>query len=457
VSDLLKHIERSIGDRKLIRPGQSVLVAVSGGLDSMVLLRVLTKLGKTRRWKLTVAHFNHRLRGRSSDADERLVGAAAEKMGLPFISGGEEVKEFARGHGFSLEMAARKLRHEFLAKTAAKERIKTIALAHHADDQVELFFLRLLRGAGSEGLAGMKWRSPSPADGGIELIRPMLDQTKSELRNYAAREKIIFREDATNARLDIKRNRVRGELIPLLMKRYQPALKRVILREMEVLSAEAQVIDAMARRWLKGKRRRFEELPVALQRHCLGLQLPEAGVAVSFGLIEELRESANCPIAVSEGMTIYRDEKGRIRAREVRVEGFDAKKEAKYELKGGAGEINFGETRVFWEIKRVANGTFRAANKGANCEFFDAERVGGTVILRHWRAGDRFQPSGMAKPIKLQDLFTNQKVPRAERHRRTVACAADGVIFWVEGLRMAERFKLDRKTTRRLKWRWQRL
>jgi tRNA(Ile)-lysidine synthase len=432
-------------------------VAVSGGLDSMVLLQALATLAGKHRWKLVVGHFNHRLRGRSSEADERAVSTAAKKLKLPFVSESADVRGYAREHGFSLEMAGRKLRHGFLAETARKRGIRTIALAHHADDQVELFFLRLLRGAGSEGLAGMKWKSPSPSDARIQLIRPMLDRTKDELRAYAREQGVVFREDATNARLDMQRNRVRRELIPLLTGHYQPALRRVILRTMEVLGTEAEFIKSAAREWA-GKGLKFEKLPVAMQRQFLQAKLVELGVGSSFGLIEGLRDAANCPIVVGEGTAIYRDEAGKVHAREVTRAGagFDGK-EKRVKLEGRAGEANLGKTRVYWEIRRGDTGTFRAGKRGENCECFDANKAGKEIILRHWRPGDRYQPLGMARAVKLQDIFVNQKIPRAERHRRIVATTAEGVIFWVEGLRMAERFKLDGGTKVRLKWRWGRV
>jgi len=146
--------------------GGALLVAVSGGVDSMVLLHVLNSLAPEWGWKLAVAHFNHQLRGRSSDRDEALVCRTAAALKLTVTVGQGDVKAFAKQSGLSLEMAARKLRHEFLARTARAGGITTIALAHHADDQVELFFLRLLRGAGGEGLAGMRGRAPSPMDRG---------------------------------------------------------------------------------------------------------------------------------------------------------------------------------------------------------------------------------------------------------------------------------------------------
>src|ERR1700691_3006868 len=160
------------------------MVAVSGGLDSMVLLHALDKLSLRHKWKISVAHFNHQLRGRASDADEKLVRKTAIALKLLIVAESADVKEFVRKSKLSIEMAARKLRHEFFARVARERKIQIVALAHHADDQVELFFLRLLRGAGGEGLAGMKWKSPSPADKTIALVRPLLDFVKNELAEF---------------------------------------------------------------------------------------------------------------------------------------------------------------------------------------------------------------------------------------------------------------------------------
>src|ERR1041385_5671019 len=192
----------------------------------MVLLDVLCRLAAKKKWKISVAHLNHGLRGRSSDADERLVRRVARAKRLPMVVGQADVRARAGAAKISIEMAARKARHEFLAQAAASRGIRTIALAHHADDQVELFFLRLMRGAGGEGISGMKWQNASPVDSNIQLVRPLLDISKAELAQYAREERVQFREDATNRSFDFKRNRVRHELVPLIQKKYQPAIVR---------------------------------------------------------------------------------------------------------------------------------------------------------------------------------------------------------------------------------------
>ncbi len=243
----------------------------------MVLLHLLAGLAGKHGWRPVVAHFNHRLRGRNSDLDQKLVVRTAKRLGLGWVTDGAEVRKHAEGQKVSVEMAARELRHAFLAKAAGGLGIRTIALAHHADDQVELFFLRLLRGAGGRGLAGMRWQNPSPGDGRKMVIRPLLEASKEDLRQFAGAQCIKFREDATNAQLDIQRNRIRHELLPLLARHYQPALKEVVLRQMNLVEAEADFSSAAASEWLKvGRPEPFESLAVAVQRQtsAIYLQLP---------------------------------------------------------------------------------------------------------------------------------------------------------------------------------------
>jgi len=448
VTDLLPHVDRSLQDRGLLSPGDAVLVGVSGGVDSMVLLHALKRLAPRRRWKLVVAHLNHRLRGADADADERLVRRTAKALRLPVVVEAADVKRFARRSGMSIEMAGRKLRHEFFARTAAGQGIQTVALAHHADDQVELFFLRLFRGTGAEGLGGMKWRSPSPADPSITLVRPLLDVNKAGLRAFAASKKIRFREDDSNRSSDFLRNRIRNRLLPLLAKEYQPALSRTVLRLMEIVGAESRLVSEIADAWPKTRLPAFTALPVALQRRILQAQLAQFGVASDFDLIDSLRRSPDAFVSIGPGLEVACRTNGDLVTRRAPA-AFDAS-ELTVTL-AGAGREAFGGVDLRWETA-----TAGAPRFGPGREFFDAEKVGRSIVLRHWRAGDRFQPIGAKAAAKLQDLFVNAKVPRDERRRLVVATTAGGEIFWVEKLRIAERFKLTPSTRQRLDWAWKR-
>ncbi len=454
MSPLLIQVASSLQQRGLFPTSAGALVAVSGGVDSMVLLRVLHAQAAEHGWRLVVAHFNHRLRGSDSDRDARFVQRAAQRLGLECAVESGDVKALAQERGWSVEMAARELRHEFLARTAKALGLGAVALAHHADDQVELFFLRLLRGAGG-GLAGMKWRSPSPADKSVALIRPLLDKPKAALLEFAQAEKIRFREDASNASVDILRNRIRRELLPLLRRDFQPGVDRTVRRTMEILGDEAEFVQEAARDWLRRKSRvSFARLPVAVQRQCVCLELVRLAHAADFELVERLRLRPGVKHSWQDGWLVRETATGRV-TWEIAVPAPDHSGTSRVELRPPGGAVWFDGVKVKWSIEAHTPRT--ALQRATNCERFDADQVGPRVVLRQWWPGDRFQPSGMARPVKLQDLFTNAKVPVAARRRLLVAEAADGRLFWVEGLRIAEPFKLTEATHAQLEWRWDRV
>jgi len=456
VNNLVRAVEHSILTRRLFRRDQSILVAVSGGLDSMVLLRVLKTLAGKYDWRLRVAHFNHKLRGSASDADERFVHRTAERLGLDFFAERGDVAAEARRQKTSTEVAARRLRHGFLARTARRSRIRSVALAHHADDQVELFFLRLLRGAGGEGLGGMKWTGPSPSDPAVHLVRPLLDQTKATLQSYARRERIAFREDATNAQVDIPRNRLRNKLLPLLSGEYQPALTRVTLRTMELVAAEHDFVRRAAAEWLQHRRRvSFKQLHPAVQRQVIQTRLIEQGVVPDFELVEQLRQRAGISFSAGAGLTVRRDTEGRVFAKPAVASVYDPARSVVH-LRASRDGKRFGALHVEWRAYSCKGLPGKVLSPLAGREVFDADRIGKRIILRHWRPGDRFQPIGMRQPVKLQDLFTNLRIPREQRHQLVVAETARGELFWIEGVRIGDQFKLDDQTRRCLEWKWRR-
>jgi tRNA(Ile)-lysidine synthase len=226
-------------------PGKrnKLIVAVSGGADSVALLHLLLEAG---RGNLIVAHFNHRLRGKASDGDAAFVGKLAAKLGLPCETGAEDVRSLAVKRKCSVETAAREARYSFLAAVARKHRTRSVVLAHHADDQVETCLFQFLRGSGIAGIAGMKPRSKRSVEGvELELLRPLLALPKQELLTYLRERKIRFREDATNAVADASRNKIRLKILPLIEELLGPSFKESIVRNARLLADEEDLLSSL--------------------------------------------------------------------------------------------------------------------------------------------------------------------------------------------------------------------
>lgn len=220
-----------------------VLIAVSGGADSLALAELMINSRRRFKLELVIAHYEHGLRGQASIDDAEFVEAFARKRGIEFISGHGDVKAFATEQKISVETAARTLRYEFLSEARRDLNCDAIALAHHADDQAETILMRLLRGATSTGLSAMKFRTRSD-DYGL-LIRPLLRFRKDALENFCRRRNLTPRLDATNFELDATRNKIRLELIPTL-EAFNPALVETLCRFGEVAAEETDFIAAQA-------------------------------------------------------------------------------------------------------------------------------------------------------------------------------------------------------------------
>jgi tRNA(Ile)-lysidine synthase len=454
VDTLVSKVRRNLQAHGLIVKGDSVLVAVSGGVDSMVLLDVLRLLAAADGFMMSVAHFNHQLRGRASELDEKLVQKYCLKHGLRFETGRGDVKKLTKAKKISMEMAARELRLKFLAETAERLACDRVALAHHAGDQAELFFIRLFRGSGGDGLAGMDWSGVFSGRKNLKSVRPFLDVPKERLLKYANQHKVLYREDATNRDNEIIRNRVRTKLVPKISELFGPAALSSIQRTMEVIGAEAELAGLEAERWMKAsKRKAFEKLHLAVQRQVIRQQLWELAVPESFDLIEELRGPADVWIQVNPRTFLSRTQRGVVQQRGP-LQGAFCETATNLDLSGRSGEVLFGTLKLTWQLEDAAK-RFIKPSRVVGVEVFDAEKVGVVIRLRHWRAGDRFQPLGMPQSVKLQDWFVNRKVPLERRRQLAVAEVADGRIFWVEGERIGEQFKLDKASRQRLKWQWQ--
>jgi tRNA(Ile)-lysidine synthase len=426
------------------------VVAVSGGLDSVALLALLAHQAARYRWRLAVAHFNHCLRGKASDSDARWVKTLAAHHALPFYGGAGEVAKLAREHGWSTEMAARDLRHRFLARTARQFRARHIVLAHHADDQAEQFFLRLLRGTGVESLGGMAPLRPSPVDPAKLLVRPLLDVTKAELTAVAKEAGLSYREDRTNEDTTILRNRVRQELLPHLVAEYQPALVAHLGELMDQLRAQGDCLGEQARQWIDAPRIPFDQMPVAIQRQVLVQQLRHLNVPYDFALVERLRQTPGKPVSI--GTRFAHQAGGRLRL--LPPSANDEPSLPCLVNLTPSGQASYGRLTLRWRVSRLRRAPRLPPPHVPGEERFDADKTGPAVVLRHWQPGDAYQACGAPGISKLQDIFVNQKVPKDERHRKVIVTTVDGEIIWVEGLRISERFKLDKSTRRQLKWCW---
>jgi tRNA(Ile)-lysidine synthase len=223
---------------------------------------------------------------------------------------------------------------------------------------------------------------------------------------------------------------------------------------MDIIGSEGAYVAETARAWLDRKRPApFDELPAAVQRRVVRLQLFARGLPAEFDTVELLRLGEG-PVSLGTLFWVSRDAAGELHVREGAGPEFEQDR-VMLELGGTGGKTEFAGVEISWRQQR-RHGDRLPKQPTSDVEYFDADRVGRRICLRHWRPGDRFQPIGMAGSAKLQDLFINGKVPRAQRHELVVATASDGRLFWVEGLRIAEGFKLRSDTTRRLRWEWRR-
>lgn len=258
---------------------KKLLVAVSGGSDSVALLHLLLEAGYKR---LVVTHFNHCLRGRASDRDAAFVNKLAAKLGLPCEVGSGDVRKLASLRKCSLETAAREARYAFFASVVRKYRTRTVVLAHHADDQVETCLFNFLRGSGIAGLAGMKPRSERMVDGLIlELLRPLLGLTKEDLLGYLKERKIPFREDASNAVAEASRNKLRLEILPRIGQLFGPSFKASIARNARLLVDEEDLLASLTLPIALQEKLRtkvLRELHPALRRRVLHAWLKNRGV-----------------------------------------------------------------------------------------------------------------------------------------------------------------------------------
>lgn len=417
--NMLETIRAAIRRHTLIPKGTKVVVGVSGGMDSVALLHAFHAL----KIDCTVAHLNHGLRGAESDADEQFVRELAEQLGFPMVGKSVDVQTLADQSGCSIEMAARQARHDFFAEFDPS----VIALAHHADDQAETFILKLARGAGTDGLSGMAFSQKINA---LQLIRPMLDIPRTEILRWAEENQLTWREDASNTDTSFLRNRVRHTILPLLERELNPTIRETILRTMDILREENA--------WMTGliettSLEASAALPRAARRRILRNWLFEHGAkGVSFDAVDTLLSL----ITDGEGTTI-----------------FDLNDHQRVIIEYGTPRFEEGNvqpSKPQWKLTiEQGIGWQKDHGKGAGMlpaeASFSADKVGRSAIeVRCFEPGDRMAPLGMEGRRKLQDIFTDQKIPQAKRNQVPVIICQDEII-WLPGYRTARGWEVKSK------------
>ena len=461
---------RYIREQALMRAGDRVAVAVSGGADSVALLRVLLDLRSEMGIVLAVTHFNHGLRGEQSDADEAFVAELARENGLDFLAGHGNVPDYAFTTKLGIEAAGRELRYRWFAQLAEQQRLDSVATAHTLDDQAETVLLKFLRGAGTKGLAGiypvLDLATPGGSSGAeaplqemavdgaaegtplqsrvspgvnLRIVRPLLGVSREEVESYLASLSQSWREDESNLDHRFLRNRLRHELLPQLEREYNPKIRRLLNDVADTSRAEEDYWRELAEREATARTspnqfsvEGFAQLPLALQRRVLKRFAESAGVTLDFAHIEKLRRCAlgeGTRTELPGGRVVVR----RRASLQWRAVGEEAGSAYCYTLPV-PGEIQIAEVRLTLRAEVLPQSLARELPPE---ELLNPDLVGVELVVRNWRPGDRFWPVHCRSEEKLKRLFTEKHIAPVQRPEWPVAVHEDEII-WVRGFPVAQ-------------------
>ena len=436
---VIKKVVGFIGENSLFDPGEPVLVAVSGGADSVALLDILASLEEFR-LELIVAHLNHLLRGEEADDDEEFVRNLAQRYDLPLFTKRVNVKELAARKKRSLEDAGRYARYHFFDELAVSQGANKVALAHHADDQAETLLLRLLRGSGGSGLCAM-----APKSAG-RYVRPLLCLSRDEIEGYLKDRGIPWRDDSSNASLDFLRNRIRHELIPILSG-YNPAISERLATAAEALTADEAVLktltdsvfahhvlveDGMVKLSISGVATEQRGIRMRLYRKAITVSRGDLA-RISFRQLQAidrllLSQKPNASLTLPDGLRVSRC------YGEIVFQSGEASAPILTDeiLIGGPGIYPLPGQRAL--TVDYADPPERLRSKAALMEYFNPAEAPFPWRVRPYRPGDRISPLGMSGRKKVKDLFIDAKVPL--QVRRCIPLLFSGeTLLWVAGVR----------------------
>jgi tRNA(Ile)-lysidine synthase len=484
---LAENILLTVRTRELVRPGQRLGVAVSGGADSVGLLLLLLELREKLGIVLSVAHLNHKLRAKAADADEKFVAKLAAKHGLVFHSESLDVAARAKRKKANLEDAGRRGRYEFFARLVADRKVDLVAVAHTADDQAETVLAHILRGTGLAGMGGIHPRTES-------VVRPLLGVRRAELRAYLRARKQRWREDATNQDTARTRARIRKKLLPLLEKQFRSGVVEHLVSLAEFAREDEEFLELLARDYCHSlarktgvetrisrenllqpwktkntctegtedteKRERTSALTKRMLRRLIAESKSGPGqitgrhiaAVVNLALHGENGKAVQLP----GGVDVRRERDDLVFCanspwpgrRMVGKRGADRAAPAEYEYKINFenGEVAFGVPPAGCVFRlRVIDWVAKRGDTSKSGAVLDRDRVRLPLVLRNWRFGDKLQPAGHQKAHKLKRLLNEKRVSRWERNGWPVLTSG-GVLVWARGFPVAAGFAANERT-----------
>ncbi len=458
---LFNQVKRTIDRHHLLKKGDRLIVGVSAGMDSMVLLHLLNALRETFDLSLIVAHVNHGLRPEESEREAELVQEETARLALPFEYGQFNVKEFQKLGGLSTQDAARRIRFHFFYDLLQKHHAQKIVLGHNADDQVETVLLRLMRGSGLQGLKGML-----PIREG-RVIRPLLEVWREEIESFAIEKKIPFLLDSSNLKKDYLRNRIRLALIPLMEREYQPNFKEIVLKTSRVLREENDYLE-------RGAEEVYQKI-VQAGKDTLSFNFSEyqsLHQAIQWRVVRKMLECIDAwggVLGEGEWPEVQKIYKKLVKPSPSFLLELPhgARLEKRYDVvslgKGGItpfppfelelqspGRTLMEEIGKEVGIEEINRNQFGDYNGSPHTALMDYECLQFPLKMRNFRPGDRFHPLGAKGTQKVKEFFIDHKVPRFERPRIPLLISGESIV-WIVGYRIDERVKVTEKTKRVLK------
>jgi tRNA(Ile)-lysidine synthase len=446
----------------MLNPGDSVLIGVSGGPDSLALLYILVELAPDLSLRLGVAHLNHGLRGPDSDDDAEFVSSISKKLNLACYTERADVRAYRDRHGLSLEEAARHVRYRFFSKTGDRNGYGKIAVGHHRDDNAELVLINMLRGSGPLGLSGI----PPVRDDTI--VRPLMGLSRSRIIDFLAENEIQYVSDVSNEDDRFIRNRIRHRLIPELKEKYNPKIVEILNRQSSVIRDEEEWIETIIQPIfdqvvtdtkddsVSVSVKKINSLHVGARRRIIRKAI--ARVKGDIRRMTFLHIEATIRLAETGPKYGSIDLPGKIRIARagdlmILSKGENAADRRRRPL-AGIEPVPFAYTVTrpgIWFIKEI-DSYFKFSETGREAlsalrafegtvAFFDQDRVSFPLVVRNVRPGDRFRPLGMDGTQKVKKYFINNKVERTRRAKCPILLCGDRII-WLAGYRINESVKI---------------